>query len=88
MTTKNKILTKEWVNIVDELSLIVGKIYTLQNRGIYSVEILESELVPTTDSVGILLDRKKHVLIKPEVAGIWCRATNIDNILVVVSETV
>ncbi len=89
MATQKVIVSGEWVDINEELSLVDDTRYTLQNHSLMDIKIIESESEPDVEDDGILVTNKETIPIKPEAGlSIWVKSSNDKVSTVIVTKAV
>lgn len=68
-------LTKDWLNLTADQSLVNGSVYTVQNFGSYQIFLNESDSLPLNTDEGIVLNQYDSVLILQKDDNIYIRSS-------------
>ncbi|MCK5613959.1 hypothetical protein KAR91_69495 [Candidatus Pacearchaeota archaeon] len=78
MTTQGVTATDKWVDIVSELSLVVGTPYTLQNTGRSEIRLVEKATAPAaSDFFHVIMPNGFQLDVTPETGlGLWVQSAS------------
>lgn len=68
-------LTRDWLNLTSDQSLVNGSAYTIQNLGSYQVFLYESSSLPSNTEDGLVLNQIDSALIKQGTDNIYIRSS-------------